>query len=207
MKCKTILPQNLDEVINKLDLVGCEKLNNIKKAIKKIENFNNALKIDEEFLEALIDEVEGGAFREFEEDKRKLIYFAKQNYPKLGTIKAIKEIFKALNIEAKVIEWFESNKEPYTFDLELSLTDKKITPELIKKLKKLVEFSKNVRSKLDELILGYLQKQNIFIGSGAVGEVAINTEMLKGYESGSIYIQSINMGGVGEVSSYAVMEG
>ena len=47
MSCKTILPANLDDVINSLDLLGCERLTEIKEQIKKIKNFNNALKIDE----------------------------------------------------------------------------------------------------------------------------------------------------------------
>jgi hypothetical protein len=95
MSCKTILPTNIDEVINALDLLGCERLTDIKEQIKKAENFNNPLKIDEEFLPLMVDEYEAGAFRDFESNLRELVRFAQQNYPKLGTVEAVKKVFEA----------------------------------------------------------------------------------------------------------------
>ena len=207
MSCKTILPTNIDEVINILDLIGCERIESLSESIKKIENFNNALKIDEEFLSLMIDEYQAGMFREFEPDARKLVYFAQKNYPKLGTLSAIKKVFEALDIEAEIKEWFETGKEPYVFDLDLSLTNKKITPELIEKLKKLIEFTKNVRSKLDELILAYKTSTNLVCYVGNMGETRSEAEMIDGFTNSAIAFSYSFVGNMGEITAIATMEG
>ena len=148
MSCKTILPTNIDEIINALDLVGCERLIKTKEQINKIENFNNALKIDEEFLSLMIDEYEAGAFRDFESNLRELVRFAQQNYPKLGTVEAVKKVFEAVGIEANLEEWFSYGGEPYHFKIKAdSISDEQTWI----KLKNLIAFTKNVRSVLDSI--------------------------------------------------------
>ena len=206
MSCKTILPTNIDKVINALDLALCERLSNIKEAIRKIENFNNALKIDEEFLRLIVDEYQAGMFREFEPDTRKLIYFSQRYYPKLGTLSAVKKAFEALEIEAEIKEWFETGKEPFTFDLDLSLTNKKITPELVDKLKKLIEFTKNIRSRLDELILSYKTSTSLSFKLGNMGEVRSEAEMIDGFTNSAIAFAYPFVGAMGEAKAIAIME-
>jgi len=206
MSCKTILPTNIDKVINALDLVGCEGLSNIKEQIKKIENFNNALQIDEEFLSLMVDEYQAGMFREFEPDTRKLIYFAQRNYPKLGTLSAIKKVFEALDIEAEIKEWFETGKEPYIFDLDLSLTNKEITLELVDKLEKLIEFTKNIRSRLDELILAYKTSTSLSIKLGNMGETRSEAEMIDGFTNSATAFAYPAIGAMGEAIAVAIME-
>jgi len=206
MSCKTILPTNIDKVINALDLVGCEGLSNIKEQIKKIENFNNALQIDEEFLSLMVDEYQAGMFREFEPDTRKLIYFAQRNYTKLGTLSAIKKVFEALDIEAEIKEWFETGKEPYIFDLDLSLTNKEITLELVDKLKKLIEFTKNIRSRLDELILAYKTSTSLSLKVGNMGETRSEAEMIDGFTNSATAFAYPAIGAMGEAIAVAIME-
>jgi P2-related tail formation protein len=206
MSCKTILPTNIDKKLNALDLVGCEGLSNIKDQIKKIENFNNVLQIDEEFLSLMIDEYQAEMFREFEPDTRKLIYFAQRNYPKLGTLSAIKKVFEALDIEAEIKEWFETGKEPYIFDLDLSLTNKEITLELVDKLKKLIEFTKNIRSRLDELILAYKTSTSLSLKVGNIGESRSEAEMIDGFTNSSVAIAYPAIGAMGEAIAVAIME-
>jgi P2-related tail formation protein len=205
MSCKTILPTNIDEVINALDLLGCERLTDIKEQIKKVEDFNNVLKIDEEFLSLMVDEYQAGMFKEFEPDARSLIYFAQRNYPKLGTLSAIKKVFEALDIEAEIKEWFKTGKEPFTFDLDLSLTNKEITPELIEKLKKLIEFTKNIRSKLDELILSYKTSANLNLQVGNMGESAGNAEMITGFTNTAVGFAYPYVGTMSEAVAVAEM--
>ena len=148
MSCKTILPVNIDKKINALDLVGCERLSDIKEAIKKIENFNNPLKIDEKFLNLMVDEYEAWDFKDFENDLRNLIVFAQKNYPKLGTVEAVKKVFEAIGVEAKLKEWFEYEGEPYHFKILVSGVKKE--EDWIKGVK-LLNFTKNVRSVLDSV--------------------------------------------------------
>ena len=206
MSCKTILPTNLDEKINALDLVGCERLSSLREAIRKIENFNNPLKIDEDFLNLMIDGYEAWNFKDFEEDLRNLIFFAQKNYPKLGTVGAVKKVFEALEVEAEIKEWFETGKEPFTFDLDLSLTNKEITPELVDKLKKLIEFTKNVRSRLDELILSYKTSTSLSFKLGNMGEVRSEAEMIDGFTNSSVAFAYPFIGAMGEAEAIAMME-
>lgn len=145
MSCKTILPTNIDKKLNALDLVGCERLNDIKEQIKKIKDFNNALKIDENFLNLMVDEYEAGKFRDFESDLRKLVTFAQHNYLKLGTVGAVKKVFEAIGVEAKLEEWFNYNGEPYHFKIKVSGVKKE--EDWVKGVN-LLNFVKNERSKL-----------------------------------------------------------
>ena len=205
MSCKTILPINIDEKLNTLDLVGCKRLEDINEQIKKIDNFNNALKIDEKFLGLMIDEYEAGAFRDFESNLRELVRFAQQNYPKLGTVEAVKKVFEALDIEAEIKEWFETGKEPYTFDLDLSLTDKEITPELVEKLKKLIEFTKNIRSRFDELILVYKTSTSLSLKVGNMGETRSEAEMIDGFTNYAVGFAYPYVGNMCEITAIAEM--
>jgi len=207
MSCKTVLPINIDEAINLLDIAGCEKFSSLKESIEKIKSFNNALEIDEKHLALLVDEYDAGFFREFEPDARKLVRFAQRNYPKLGTLGATKKVFETLKINAEVKEWFNTGKEPFVFDIDLSLVDKEITPNLIIKIKKLIDISKNVRSYLDELILSYKSSTSFYIKAGGMGEAGCNAKMIDGftnYATASAF--AVTIGAVGETVAVAKME-
>ena len=193
MSCKTILPANINEVINALDLLGCERLTDIKEQIKKIENFNNALKIDEEFLPLMVDEYEAGAFRDFESNLRELVRFAQKNYPKLGTVEAVKKVFEAVGIEANLEEWFSYGGEPYHFKVKAnSIADEQTW--II--LKNLITFTKNVRSVLDSIGIDTQinstiyratafktgQKANIYLKiNPAINDTSINCGLARRY--------------------------
>jgi len=177
MSCKTILPTNIDKIINILDEVGCRDIEALQERLNNLCNMHNPLKVDEKFLGLLADEYGAYFFKEFESKKREVISYAQQHYKKLGTISAVKDVFKALNIEVRVKEWFETGKDPYIFDLDLSLVDRQITPDLIKTLKKMIGLVKNARSKLDELILSYTAKKQFGIGVGVVCEISATAKM------------------------------
>ena len=164
MSCKTILPTNLDETINALDLAGCQKLSNIKEQVKKIKDFNNPLKIDESFLELLIDEYEAYRFIEFEDNKRELVVFAQKNYPKLGTIGAVKKALEASGINADIKEWFEYGGKPYCFIVSVDIGKDDIFKQReYKSLVRLTQKTKNARSILDgiEIENRFLDKNNL----------------------------------------------
>ena len=153
----------------------------------------------------MVDEYEAGMFREFESDTRKLIYSIQKSYPKLGTLKKKKKVFESLEIEAEIKEWFKTGKEPYIFDLDLSLTNKEITPELVDKLKKLIEFTKNIRSRLDELILAYKTSASLNIKLGNMGEVRSEAEMIDGFTHSAIAFAYPFVGAMGEAEATAEM--
>ncbi len=201
MSCKTILPTNISKVINILDVVGCTNLQELKKNVKKIETLYEPNKIDKRFLNLLLKEFGADLFSSFEEDERELIKFAQMHYKRLGTISSLKEVFKALGIEAEVIEWFDSGKKPFTFDLDLSASKREITPELIKKLKKLIAFAKNVRSSLDEIKLSYLVKNTQHLFYAGVGEVECVARQIEGYLCSSRDCMNITTSCICEISN------
>jgi len=170
MSCKTILPTNLDEKINALDLVGCERLSEIKEAIKKIENFNNALKIDEEFLDLLKDEWGVDFWDEINElEKRKLIEKSKFYYRKIGTVWSIKEVLQIFDIDTKLKEWFEYDGKPYYFKVILTPlnTNYKFDEKIIfKRIVGLIDSVKNVRSVLEGFEFELVLEEEIKIFSG-----------------------------------------
>ena len=170
MACKTLLPTHINEQVNELDLLGCERLQGFREAADTLPTLYDPFEIDPRYLAAMVDEYEAGAFYDFEGDMRALIGYAQRHYPKMGTVAAVREVFAALNIEATIVEWYESGKAPYLFDIDISLTDKEITPALVATLRRLVLFTKNARSHIDELIMSYYARYAINIHAGIVLE-------------------------------------
>lgn len=154
MSCKTLLPVHIDPQINRLDEAGCERLTPIEGALSQLPGFHDPRTVDARYLSAMADEYEAGAFYDFEEDLRSLIRYAQQHYPRLGTIAAVKEVFAALDIEATIIEWYESGKAPYLFDIRIRLSNAKdvFGEKEYRALVRLVDFGKNARSHLDTVL-------------------------------------------------------
>ncbi len=202
MSCKSILPTNIDEKINALDVVGCKELAKIQEALGAIEDFHDALKIDERFLDALANNYEANRFKDFEPRARELILYAQKHYPKLGTVAAVKEVLYAFGLDAEVKEWFETGKPPYIFDLDLSVSDRAITKELVEQIMRLVEFTKNIRSKLGELLLSYKVAHSALMRSGGLGE-AKSCTAAKGYANSAQAKQILRSGAVGEARASA----
>ena len=172
MSCNTILPKNIDEAINALDLVGCERIGGVQEQIAKIEHFNDALEIDEAFLALMVDEYEAmflSALQEFE--KRKLVHFAQNFYPKLGTVYAVKEVLKVFEIETELKEWFDYEGDPYHFKVVLTpqTTAYSFDEAMFLRITSLIDRVKNVRSRLDgfEIALRVRGEVHLYGGYGA----------------------------------------
>ncbi len=135
-----------------------------------------------------------------EREQRVLIQNALEVRRHQGTPFAIKKMFESLNMQAEVSEWFSYGGEPYHFSLDLILENKEITQKRVRSIHKQLAFAKNARSVLDELMLSYTVKNSVFVYSGGVGEVCINSEMLEGYSETLKGFQRVHIGAVGEVS-------
>jgi phage tail P2-like protein len=120
---------------------------------------------------------------------------------KKGTKWAIGRVLGLLGLQGQVREWWEYNGKPYYFKVELGIENKEITPELKGKLLNLISDYKNERSWLEELILTYLSREEVFVNSGGVGEVSINSRMRDGYGWSCITFVNAFSGSIGEVSS------
>lgn len=71
-------------------------------------------------------------------------YFVHQ---KRGTIGAMRKALANLGANIRVIEWFESGKAPYTFAIQVGIFGND-DPEVIKKILRVVDRTKNERSHL-----------------------------------------------------------
>ncbi len=164
MSCKSILPINIDRFINVLDLTGCERIKDIEKELKKIENFNDPLTIDESFLNLIADEYEVWFLSIFKsEELRKLTKLSQNFYSKLGTVYAVKEVLKIFDIKTQLKEWFEYKGDPYHFKIILTPTDIKyrFDKEMFNKIVGLIDRVKNVRSVLDGFEIDFSLKEEI----------------------------------------------
>jgi len=127
----------------------------------------------------------------------------------LGTIGAVEDAVDVCFDEVKVVEWFEDDSLSVgEFNIEVSAIDggNLYDMRVFNLCKNLIKKTKNVRSQLKELRLSYLQKRALKIHSGAVGENSCVADMLEGYEEVLKGVQKFSGGGVGETSSYAIME-
>ena len=208
MATQSLIPSFEDIKLHSTDEVAGGVIEALSSEIKAFETLANPELCEEKYLPFLAYAFKVDFWDESlsVEDKRALIKQSLALHRYKGTTWAIERVFEALNIKAVVKEWFNYGGEPYHFKIDLSLEDKEITPARADELTKYVGIYKNVRSVLDELILSYLQSQNVGFASGGVGEVSINSQMLEGYEETLKGMQKLSIGAVGETSSYAVME-
>jgi len=178
--------------------------------------------------------IEGWDIAQTEQEKRNLIKRAIELHRYKGTPYAIKEVFQVLNLEAELYEWFDYNGDPYKFKIEITTTDRQITPELIQQLKELIEQYKNVRSWLEDLILTYLNKISCpyqtanmaesfaeallyfalehstsnacYHQTAAIAENCSYTEQLREFTFESKVSSWYQTASIGEIMSYAVMQ-
>lgn len=68
-----------------------------------------------------------------------------------GTKFALEEVFKIIDIEGNVTEWFEYKGKPYHFKISLDVSQKSLDENSINLLLLLIDEYKNVRSKLEKL--------------------------------------------------------
>ena len=208
MATQSLIPSSERVELHSLDAVASETFEELSSELQAIKTLANPDTCEEKYLPflAYVFKVDFWDESLSVADKRALIKQSLALHRYKGTVWAIEKVFEALNMKAVVKEWFNYGGEPYHFKIDLSLEDKEITPDRADELTKYVGIYKNVRSVLDELILNYLQSQNVGFASGGVGEVSINSQMLEGYEETLKGMQKLSIGAVGETSSYAVME-
>lgn len=89
-----------------------------------------------------------------------------------GTAGSVKKAVGALGYSTKIVEWYENASDPYTFDVEVEITDTPVDESQIKQIRRVVDRTKNARSHYDLRLVAKLPGQ-IFIGSAlTVGDTA-----------------------------------
>lgn len=92
-------------------------------------------------------------------EKRKIIKTALLVHKTRGTRFAVEEVVKSYFDDAEVKEWFEYGGDPYTFKV---IVRNGVEPELAERFTKAVNAVKNVRSFMEELIVGFTCADDLF---------------------------------------------
>lgn len=85
------------------------------------------------------------------EEKRNVVKAAKSVHRKKGTKFALEQIFKLLNLQGRINEWFEYEGDPFHFKAQLNVSNAGVNEETILLLERLVMTYKNNRSVLENL--------------------------------------------------------
>lgn len=86
------------------------------------------------------------------EQKRQILKDSFMVHKRLGTKKAVETAISAVYPDTKVLEWFEYGGEPYTFRLNIDATNISIDSASHQRVLWLVEYYKNLRSKMGDII-------------------------------------------------------
>lgn len=95
--------------------------------------------------------------------KRALVKNTMQWYHKAGTVAAVQEMIDNVFTSGIVLEWYETGGQPGTFTIS---TTNMITPALIEEFKTVVSNVKNVRSHLENIIIGNRADVNLYVAIG-----------------------------------------
>ncbi len=83
--------------------------------------------------------------------KRQVVKSAIKIHKHKGTIGALKNALKAIDMDIKILEWFEYDGRPFTFHADINLVDRAIDKNEIKTIAATIKMAKNTRSHLDQL--------------------------------------------------------
>lgn len=85
-----------------------------------------------------------------ESQKRAAIKASYYVHAHKGTVGAVRKALEAVDYELKVVEWFEKVPAgaPYTFDVQVQVTDRGISDAVYTEIEQIVNAAKNVRSHL-----------------------------------------------------------
>ncbi|EAB8209776.1 phage tail protein I [Salmonella enterica] len=114
--------------------------------------------------------LEGWLFTVNEQEKRELIKQAIELHKYKGTPWAVRRVLEILSLPGTISEWFEYGGKAYFFKVEIELINQGMDENLFNNLVDLIHEYKNVRSKLEALIVWIINQSAIpVIGSALYG--------------------------------------
>lgn len=117
-----------------------------------------------------VQELEGWLFAANEQEKRELIKQAIELHKYKGTPWAVRRVLEILSLPGTISEWFEYGGKAYFFKVEIKLINQGMDENLFNNLVDLIHEYKNVRSKLEALIVWIINQSAIpVIGSALYG--------------------------------------
>jgi phage tail P2-like protein len=105
--------------------------------------------------------LEGWLFASSEQEKRELIKQAIELHKYKGTTWAVRRVLEILSLPGTISEWFEYGGKAYFFKVEIALIDKGMDEHLFNNLVALIHEYKNVRSKLEALIIWIINQSAV----------------------------------------------
>ncbi|EIB1040855.1 phage tail protein I [Salmonella enterica] len=114
--------------------------------------------------------LEGWLLAANEQEKRELIKQAIELHKYKGTPWAVRRVLEILSLPGTISEWFEYGGKAYFFKVEIKLINQGMDENLFNNLVDLIHEYKNVRSKLEALIVWIINQSAIpVIGSALYG--------------------------------------
>jgi phage tail P2-like protein len=102
-----------------------------------------------------------------EQTKRKVIAEAFEIHKLKGTKEAIRRAVEPFGYLINIIEWWQNNKTPGTFAIEIGISDKGITDESYQELSRLIDDIKPVSRHLSGLSLQLVTSGNTAMGASS----------------------------------------
>ncbi|GEM_PF-2192433 len=180
MSTNYLLPQNIDELLNRFEELQSDIFDRLNLVSKKIGTLRDPHLAPEEFLKPLAKDLQTYFLfmADTEEKKREAIAHSLYLHRIKGTKKAIEIALESNGFPAKIEEWWEYDGEPYFFRVSINIeTGFVYSQKNLKKIIALVEHFKNVRSWLDELRLRLEAQSRFGISSAMVLEALFSRDI------------------------------
>lgn len=114
--------------------------------------------------------LEGWLFASNEQEKRELIKQAIELHKYKGTPWAVRRVLEIMSLPGTISEWFEYGGKAYFFKMEIELQERGLNENEFNALIALIHEYKNVRSKLEKIVVWIINQNQIpVIGSALQG--------------------------------------
>jgi len=174
------IPDNLlrDEKVKHLANSLQKSLDNMLEWADKINYRMNLDALPDEIIEHLLWEShitvnEGLELATTREQRINLIKHSIELHRLKGTPAALEMVFRLINIDCRIQEWFEYGGDPYHFKLHLRVTDKGLNEDTVKLLEMLVMEYKNVRSWLEALNIYATTLSTVYVATATLASEKI----------------------------------
>ncbi|WP_323594433.1 phage tail protein I [Aliarcobacter butzleri] len=151
MSSISLLPTNEDEKLKAIDLAYETRVAKLKDELQVISTLAHPKLADEKYLPYLAHshQVDFWSNELTLDEKRAIIDHSIFLHRKKGTLLAVKEVLKRLNIDVKFYEWFEYVGLPYHFKIDVDFLNRPLEDKDLKIIEEFIEIYKNEKSILE----------------------------------------------------------
>ena len=178
MNLTSLLPQSEDSKLKAIDLAYETRVAKIKQELQAISTLAQPKRAAERFLPYLAHshQVTFWSDELTLDEKRAIIDFSIHLHRKKGTLFAVKEVLKRLNIDVKFYEWFEYEGLPYHFKIDVDFISRPAGKEELRLIEEFIEIYKNEKSVLELISVKLKSDLNEKVASVAI--VGENIEVM-----------------------------